>query len=130
MEIRARSLRQVYAARMKSFPLLASVFVSLFCLAACGQSEPKAPRTPAGPLVSSATPSAATLEKLAAADRLDGTEDKVISFCPSCGLRMRGNAEFSCRIGAYTTHSCAAHCNESVCEDPDGIFADIQIPAK
>jgi hypothetical protein len=107
---------------MKTAFLLAFVLV----LTACG-SEPQP--TP-GPLVSSVTPSAATLAKLAAADRLDGTEDEVIELCPACGLRMAGKSEFACRIGAYTTHSCTARCSRAVCEDPDAVFAEIEVPEK
>jgi hypothetical protein len=99
-------------------------------LAACGDTKQEPAPAGDGHLVSSVTPSAATLEKMAAADRLDGTEDHVITRCPSCGLLMAGKAEFSCRIGDYTTHSCTQGCNERVCEDPDGVFADAEIPAR
>jgi hypothetical protein len=57
---------------------------------------------------------------------MDGTEDKVITLCPSCSLLMAGKPEFSCKIGEYTTHSCAKHCMEAVCEDPDKVFAKIE----
>ncbi len=103
-----------------------STLAVLVLLTACGGPDPKPAEEPAGPLVSKAKPSAATLEKLAAADRLDGTEDKVISRCPSCSLMMDGKPEFSCKIGEFTTHSCAKHCNEAVCADPDKVFATIE----
>ena len=108
-------------------PLALTLALTLLAsLAACGGPDPKPAPEPEGPLVSTAKPSAATLEKLAAADRMDGTEDKVITLCPSCSLLMAGKPEFSCKIGEYTTHSCAKHCNEAVCADPDKVFAKIE----
>lgn len=98
----------------------------LLLLAACGGPEPQPEPEVEGPLVSKVIPSAATLAKFAAADRMDGTEDKVISLCASCGLRMSGKPEFSCKIGDYTAHCCAKHCMEAVCADPDKVFAKIE----
>jgi hypothetical protein len=117
---------------MKSTASLVLAFALVPFLAACGRSDPeqRPAATPAGPLVSTVTPGAATLEKLAAADALDGTMDHVISRCASCGLRMAGKPEFACRIGEYTLHSCAERCSHAVCDDPDAIFEDVEFPEK
>lgn len=115
-----------YAVRMKIIGPLALALI----LVACGDTKPIPTPTEDGPLRSSVVPSALSLERMAAADRLDGTEDHVITRCPSCALRMSGKAEFSCQIGDYTIHSCSKNCNLQVCEDPDGVFADAAALAK
>lgn len=123
-----RPARRGYAVGMKTIGALTAALALALC--ACGDAQHDATPASDGHLVSTANPSAATLEKLAAADRLDGTEDHVVTRCPLCGLRMAGKAAFRCQIGDYTTHSCTATCNLRVCEDPDGVFADVEIPAK
>jgi hypothetical protein len=120
---------------MSSILRLVSALLVLSLVAACGDSKPEG--TPAkepadapapAPLVSTVTPTAETLAKLAAADMLDGKEDKVITRCASCGLHMLGDPKFTCRIGEYTLQSCTDHCSHAVCDDPNGLFADLEVP--
>jgi len=48
--------------------------------------------------------------KLAAADRVDGEEDKVVSRCPGCGLAMPGSDEYALAAGDYSLHFCSDSC--------------------
>lgn len=95
--------------------LAAVVMIALF--AACGDKPGPAPKkTPQPP--AAATPTAAQLTRLAAADKKDGTEDKVVSKCLTCGLGMAGKADLPVKYGEYTLHLCSAACQAKVAKDP------------
>lgn len=102
----------------------------LLIVLGCGE-DPSPPAAPAaGPVVAAVPPTADTLAKLAAADRLDGTEDKIVTLCPACQLHMHGKAQFSCQVGEYLVHGCSASCRDRVARDPNGLFAGIDVPEK
>jgi len=62
--------------------------------------------------------------KLAAADRVDGTEDKVVSRCPGCGLAMPGSDEHTLAVGDYSLHFCSESCKGHFEKDvPEAVMA-------
>lgn len=50
--------------------------------------------------------------KLAKADIVDGTEDRVVSKCAGCSLRMDGSKEHSVELAGYTMHLCSDQCRQ------------------
>jgi len=65
---------------------------------------------------------------LAAADRVDGTEDHVVGKCTMCGFAMSGSAEYTTTVGDYTLRHCSAGCKERFDADPIGRLAEAQLP--
>ncbi|MEW6338916.1 MAG: hypothetical protein AB1625_16130 [Acidobacteriota bacterium] len=55
---------------------------------------------------------------LAAADRADGAEDRVVGKCAVCKLGMDGSPEFTSVHAGYALHLCSAHCKETFDHDP------------
>ena len=53
---------------------------------------------------------AAMAAKLAAADKVDGTEDKVVHRCAGCMLNMDGKKEMALEVGEYEMHFCKDAC--------------------
>ena len=100
---------------MKS--LSTGVVLVLFACASAGCSPQTQTPEPAKPL------SEVALSKLAAADKLDGKEDKVITKCPACMLNMDGHAKHSSQLEGYTVHSCHQACAEALEADPEKVLA-------
>lgn len=92
-------------------------------LVGCGRSEvaPPAAAATAVPVSEEAL--------LVAADRADGTEDKVVARCAVCSLSMDGKPEFTSTHADYTFHHCSAHCKETFDHDPAKVVARIKRPA-
>ena len=67
-------------------------------------------------------------EKLAQADRLDGAEDKVVTRCASCALRMDGKPEFAIKVRGYTMHFCSKDCADRFGKDTTKSVLDMVIP--
>ncbi len=55
---------------------------------------------------------------LAAADRADGAEDRVVGKCAVCKLGMDGSPEYTSVHAGYAFHLCSAHCKETFDHDP------------
>lgn len=68
------------------------------------------------------------LAKLAEADKLDGSEDKVIHHCYSCALGMEGSDENTVSVGPYTAHFCSEACVDHFLTDPEKNITDTEIP--
>ncbi|MEZ5966088.1 MAG: hypothetical protein R3F56_19790 [Planctomycetota bacterium] len=101
-------------------------FVLLAFLAACG--EDAAPAAGAGPAAEPpATVSAELTAKLAAADKKDGTEDKVVHMCAGCGLGMAGKAENTLQVGGYAMHFCKHDCQERFRRDAVGELTRLKV---
>ena len=66
--------------------------------------------------------------KLAKADAFDGTEDKIVSKCPTCALAMDGKPEHALEVSGYTLHFCAAGCKEAFAKDITKSILDMEIP--
>ncbi len=56
-------------------------------------------------------------DRLAMADAVDGTVDKIVSRCGMCALGMDGRSEHSATVSEYTLHFCSEHCLESFQKD-------------
>lgn len=94
---------------MRTSALVRSVCGLALLLAACGggtPATPTPPTTPPAPIVTTPEIDA----RLAAADRKDGTEDKVVHRCAGCALGMDGKAEFAMQVGGYQMHFCKQGC--------------------
>ena len=65
--------------------------------------------------------------KLAKADALDGTTDKVVSKCLMCALRMDGSNEHTAELAGYTLHLCSESCKTSFEADPAAKVLAVQI---
>jgi hypothetical protein len=86
-----------------------------------------APATPApaatAATASSSVPDADLQVRLVAADRADGTEDKVISSCAPCGLGMKGSPDHAATAEGYTFHLCSDACKKTLESDPKKVIA-------
>ena len=100
---------------MKTWSLAIMILGSITLVGGCS-SKTEAP-TPAKPL------SAEGLAKLAAADKADGKEDKVVTKCPACMLSMDGNEKHTSTIEGYTVHSCHESCAAALEKDPESVLA-------
>jgi len=94
----------------------------LVWLAACaGGEQPARPEPPpkSSPAAASTASPEAIAAVLAAADRMDGTEDKVVSQCPGCGLAMEGSADHDLEVAGYHLHFCSEDCKSRFAEHTD-----------
>ncbi len=91
--------------------------------------EPPAPVTEIAKAAEPVTESIAEVEaKLAKADALDGTADKVVTKCASCALGMDGSAEHSVKVLDYTMHFCTEGCAKTFAEDTTKSVLAMSIP--
>lgn len=65
--------------------------------------------------------------KLAKADALDGTTDRVVSKCLMCALRMDGSDEHTAELAGYTLHFCSESCKTYFEADPVAKVLAVQI---
>ncbi len=102
-------------------------------LSGCGTKKeaPKPPTNSANPAAEApadvvVTPAMATI--LAEADANDGQDDKTVSLCASCALKMAGSPEHSLKVGEYTMCFCKDSCKEEFCKDiPQHVLA-MEVP--
>ena len=71
---------------------------------------------------------AAVLAKLAEADELDGTADKIVQRCPGCGLKMDGKSEHATEVSGYTIYFCSGSCQEKFAKDLTQSILFLEIP--
>jgi len=102
-------------------------------LLGCGRQEEK---TTTGS-IEKAKPGAAEIDanvqaeikaKLAKADKLDGTTDKIVHRCASCALGMDGKSEHRVAVSGYTLHFCSVRCKERFTENLTASILDLKIP--
>ncbi|TWU58329.1 hypothetical protein [Rubripirellula reticaptiva] len=104
---------------MQRFTILTLMAV-LISAAGCGSKNE--------PTAETLAPDQATLASLAAADRLDGTEDHVIGKCYVCNLGMDGKDEFTAEVHGYQAKLCSNGCLDHFQSDPDSIIASTKVP--
>lgn len=104
--------------RTRRLPLGGLLFLVMAVAVGCGGQEGEtahqaegaeshaAETTPAG----DATVQAEMMTILAAADAVDGTEDKVVAKCAGCKLGMDGSADHALNVEQYEMHFCGADC--------------------
>lgn len=97
-----------------------TLFVPVLLALAAACEEKPAPAAPAA-----APLDAKTLSGLAASDKADGKEDKVVHKCPSCMLKMEGAKEHQVHVGDYEVHACSAECKEIIGKDPGSVFGKL-----
>jgi YHS domain-containing protein len=68
--------------------------------------------------------------RLAKADALDGTVDKVVSKCPACRLAMDGKSEHALEVAGYTLHFCSDQCKAKFAQDPTKEVLALKIPTE
>ena len=73
---------------------------------------------------------AKVVAKLAQADLVDGTEDKIVSKCPSCALAMDGKPEHALEVSGYTLHFCSADCKEGFAKDTTQSILAMELPGE
>ena len=66
--------------------------------------------------------------KLAKADLVDGTADKVVSKCAGCALAMDGKSENALKVSGYTIHFCSDGCKKGFEEDTTKSILAMTIP--
>ena len=99
----------------------------------CGQqttpsptgSQPEASAQDAAPDVT-VTPEMA--EALAKADALDGQDDKIVTRCASCALKMDGSNEHPLHVGEYTMYFCKEDCKQAFSEDIPASVLAMKLP--
>lgn len=111
----------------KIFRWMSPLLVAVVWIGCGGQPGATNSDRPA-PEASAAPPSDEALTILAKADSFDGTEDKVVSQCLTCGLGMQGKAEFTSKFGDYELHLCSQHCKESFDAKPDESILTAKLP--
>jgi YHS domain-containing protein len=119
---------------MRNRASIAIVLLASMLVMGCKEKTPPAdvPKEPAkDAATTSAAPvdSAAVLAKLAAADKLDGAEDKLVSKCYMCSLGMDGEEQYTAEYEGYKVRLCSDHCLEEFNKDPAGVIARTDVPA-
>ena len=66
--------------------------------------------------------------KLAKADLLDGTADKVVTRCASCALKMDGSEAHALKVLDYTLYFCSERCASTFGEDTTKSILALEIP--
>ena len=104
-----------------------------FVLAAapgCKKDQPaeKESVTEKAEVVKDAGNTAAVEAKLALADALDGTTDKVVSKCASCALAMDGKSEHAAEVSGYKLHFCSEDCKTGFEKDTTKAILALKIP--
>jgi len=125
---------------MKRAMVLGLALLLTAMLVGCGEHEATHEKSTAAepaaePAAEAATP--ATFEmteeigaKLAAADLVDGEEDKVVSNCPGCSLAMEGSHEHALPVGDYSLHFCSDSCMEDFAKDVGESVIAMAVPAE
>lgn len=112
-------------------PLLGLGFVLLMVDCKKDEATPSDPVTASGAVGQPATEATPELvAMLVKADAFDGTEDKVVSKCSSCGFDMDGLAEFSVKLHDYTLHFCSEKCQKNFETDTAAKVLAMTIPEK
>lgn len=102
-----------------SLPLLG--IMALAAIAGCEKSSPPA----------TAAPNPAEIKaKLADADAVDGTVDRVVAKCAICALGMHGSAKHASSFEGYSLQFCSADCKKLFDKDPIKTVAALKIPKK
>ncbi|MHC5209597.1 MAG: hypothetical protein ACYTG2_02640 [Planctomycetota bacterium] len=70
---------------------------------------------------------AAMLAVLEKADAADGTTDKVVSNCVTCGLGMKGSADSVAKVGDYELHLCSDKCLGHFNENPETALTSLKL---
>jgi hypothetical protein len=86
-------------------------------LAGCGGESPPPEESASAPAPAEIEITPALQAKLAGADLMDGTEDKVVSRCTGCGLAMEGSDEHTVAVGDYELHFCSESCRDNVTDE-------------
>ena len=68
------------------------------------------------------------MAKLAKADLLDGTEDKIVTRCATCALKMVGKPEHSMNVMGYTMYFCSDQCAKSFGADTTKALRELVVP--
>ncbi len=77
----------------------------------------------------SAKPATAAMAvKLDLADKVDGTEDKVVHKCAGCSLGMDGKKEMALQVGDYEMHFCKDACLAKFKDDTEKAVTALTIP--
>ena len=100
-----------------------------------GCKEQKPVETDAGPAVQvaqavqdAAASPADVQAKLAAADVVDGTADKIVKRCASCALGMDGSSDHTLTAMDYTLYFCTERCAKVFAEDTTKSILAMEIP--
>lgn len=64
---------------------------------------------------------------LAKADAADGSEDKVVSKCAGCKLRMEGSADYALTVENYEMHFCGTDCKSHFEDDTEKAVMALQL---
>lgn len=107
------------SSKRTSVPLCLSIFA--LSLLGCKNS--------ASTTANNAATATAVAENLSAADKLDGSEDHIVSKCYSCALAMDGAANISSKYHEYTVHHCSEACKERFTDKADTIVINTKIPS-
>ncbi len=68
------------------------------------------------------------VERLEAADRLDGHDDQVIERCYVCGLGMDGLDKYPVNVEGYTAHLCSKQCQQEFKRSTEKIVLGTDVP--
>lgn len=66
--------------------------------------------------------------KLAKADALDGTSDRMIMRCAGCRLRMDGSAEHQLKVAGFKMRFCSEACKTGFAENTAEKIRNLEIP--
>jgi hypothetical protein len=103
---------------------------ALLVSAGCKKEEPAEPASAIGALAEKAAEAGETTVAavLVRADKVDGTQDKVISKCPACALSMDGSPDHTLKAEGYTLHFCSADCKDAFASDMTKSILEMKFP--
>lgn len=121
----------------RSCMLYLAMAVILATLAGCPEKEQPPPTTADDTKAEVSEPqepveaaSAEVEAKLAQADKVDGTVDKIVSKCSGCALAMDGTPDHALEVAGYKLCFCAAQCKETFAKDTTKSILAMEIPAE
>ena len=103
---------------------------ALLVSAGCKKEEPAEPASAIGALAEKAAEVGETTVAavLVRADKVDGTEDKVVSKCAGCALSMDGSPDHTLKAEGYTLQFCSAECKDMFAADTTKSILDMEFP--
>ena len=110
------------------------VIGALLVSAGCRKEEQAKPGSTIGTLADKAADAGKTAGEttvaaiLARADKVDGSQDKVVSKCAVCSLVMDGSPDYTLQVEGYTLQFCSAECKDIFAADPTESILKMKFP--
>ncbi|MFC2173981.1 hypothetical protein ACFLU6_15365 [Acidobacteriota bacterium] len=114
----------------QKFLLLILALAALGLIAGCSRQAQEQSQGEEKKLQLRSVDDAEVRAKLAKADLVDGTADKVVTKCGACALNMEGSHEHTASVSGYTLQFCSAHCKDSFTKDVNKSILALNLPGE